>query len=230
MDGQFGAIVLAGGNSTRMGTGRSKVLEELGGRPVIAWSLEALSACQYIEIICLVCRPEDQRELYRASRGLSKEVILTIGGRERQDSVWNGVTALGDGNPYILIHDGARPMVSLDTINAVCRDALKYKAATAAVPCKDTCKIADGRGFVQATPDRRSLMAVQTPQAFERKLYVDSWQKAAAAGRLYTDDCQLVEAAGARVKLTMGDYRNLKITTPEDLLLARVLVDGSSFP
>lgn len=227
MGGQFGAIVLAGGNSTRMGTGRSKVLEELCGRPVIAWSLQALSACQYIEIICLVCRPGDQEELYRASRGLPKEVILTTGGRERQDSVWNGVTALGDRSPYILIHDGARPMVSLDTINAVCRDALKYKAATAAVPCKDTCKIADAGGFVQATPDRQTLMAVQTPQAFERKLYVDSWRKAAAAGRLYTDDCQLAEAVGERVKLTMGDYRNLKITTPEDLLLARALAGGS---
>ena len=114
-------------------------------------------------------------------------------------------------------------MVSLKTVNAVCQDALVYKAASAAVPCKDTCKIVDSKGFVQTTPDRKSLMTIQTPQAFERKLYINSIKYANSMGAVYTDDCQLVEAMGRQVKLTQGEYKNFKLTTQEDLVSARAM-------
>lgn len=225
MDAKFGAVLLAAGNSTRMGTGRSKVLEKLAGKPVIRWSLEVLAACEYIDKICLVCRREDMEQMARAAEGI--DVVFAPGGGERQSSVWNGVQALGGGCPYLLFHDGARPMVPLETVNAVCRDALAYGAATAAVPSKDTCKLAAPGGFVESTPDRSRLMAVQTPQAFERELYIRCLKQAEAAGAVYTDDCQMVEAAGHRVKLTEGSYQNFKLTTPEDLLLARAMAGES---
>lgn len=217
----FGAVVVAAGNSTRMGGSRSKVLEDLGGKPVLAHSLLALDACPLIQELAVVCREEDITQAKRAAEGLRKPVAFVPGGRERQDSVLNGVSALSPECSYVLIHDGARPLVTREVIERVCGDALRYGAATAAVRAKDTCKLSGGDGFVDSTPDRDRLMAVQTPQAFEREMYLYAARR---AGHAYTDDCQLIESAGGRVRLTEGDYRNIKLTTPEDLLAARAFL------
>ena len=175
----------------------------------------------------MVCREEDSQQVQALLSGKTdKPVCVVPGGRERQESVLNGVTALDPETGYLLIHDGARPFVTLDMIDGVCRDALDCGAATAAVPSKDTCKLSDGQGFVESTPPRERLWAVQTPQAFQRELYQRALSLAREAGQSYTDDCQLVEAAGCRVKLTQGDYRNLKLTTPEDRLAARAYTKG----
>lgn len=221
---KFGAVLLAAGNSTRMGGGRSKVLEELGGRPALCRSLEVLDRCPFIGEICLVCREQDRGDMLPLTWGLETPVQVVPGGAQRQDSVEQGVEALTGPWEYVAIHDGARPLVTEEVLSAVCRDAMAYGAATAAVPSKDTCKLADEAGFVAATPARDKLWAVQTPQAFSLALYRDALGKAQAAGQSYTDDCQLIEAAGGRVKLTRGDYRNLKLTTPEDLLAARAYI------
>ncbi len=227
----FSAVLAAGGSSTRMGGRRSKVLGQLGGRPVLAWSLETLLSSEFIREVCLVCREAEMDEISRlaaelsARRGRGQTLIFAPAGEDRQASVWNGVTALKRDSDYILIHDGARPLLSRGTLEAVCRDALEYGAATAAVASKDTCKLADSAGFVESTPDRSRLFQVQTPQAFRRELYLYAAEKARARGLSYTDDCQLVEAAGARVRLTQGDYANLKITTRSDMLCARALVE-----
>lgn len=223
---KFGAVLLAAGNSTRMGGGRSKVLEELGGRPALCRSLEVLDRCPLIGEICLVCREQDRADMLPLTSGLATPVRVVPGGAQRQDSVERGVEALTAPWEYVAIHDGARPLVTEEVLAAVCRDAMAYGAATAAVPSKDTCKLADEAGFVAATPARDRLWAVQTPQAFSLALYREALGKARAAGQSYTDDCQLIEAAGGSVKLTMGDYRNIKLTTPEDLLAARAYLGG----
>ena len=223
---KFGAVLLAAGNSTRMGGSRSKVLEELGGRPALCRSLEVLDRCPLIGEICLVCREQDRADMLPLTSGLNTPVRVVPGGAQRQDSVEQGVEALTGPWEYVAIHDGARPLVTEEVLAAVCRDAMAYGAATAAVPSKDTCKLADEAGFVAATPARDRLWAVQTPQAFSLALYREALGKARAAGQSYTDDCQLIEAAGGSVKLTMGDYRNIKLTTPEDLLAARAYLGG----
>ena len=223
---KFGAVLLAAGNSTRMGGGRSKVLEELGGRPALCRSLEVLDRCPLIGEICLVCREQDRADMLPLTSGLATPVRVVPGGAQRQDSVEQGVEALTGPWEYVAIHDGARPLVTEEVLAAVCRDAMAHGAATAAVPSKDTCKLADEAGFVAATPARDRLWAVQTPQAFSLALYREALEKARAAGQSYTDDCQLIEAAGGSVKLTMGDYRNIKLTTPEDLLAARAYLGG----
>ena len=223
---KFGAVLLAAGNSTRMGGGRSKVLEELEGRPALCRSLEVLDRCPLIGEICLVCREQDRGDMLPLTSGLNTPVRVVPGGAQRQDSVEQGVEALTGPWEYVAIHDGARPLVTEEVLAAVCRDAMAHGAATAAVPSKDTCKLADGAGFVAATPARDRLWAVQTPQAFSLALYREALGKARAAGQSYTDDCQLIEAAGGKVKLTMGDYRNIKLTTPEDLLAARAYLGG----
>ena len=223
---KFGAVLLAAGNSTRMGGGRSKVLEELGGRPALCRSLEVLDRCPLIGEICLVCREQDRADMLPLTSGLATPVRVVPGGAQRQDSVERGVEALTGPWEYVAIHDGARPLVTEEVLAAVCRDAMAHGAATAAVPSKDTCKLADEAGFVAATPARDRLWAVQTPQAFSLALYREALGKARAAGQSYTDDCQLIEAAGGSVKLTMGDYRNIKLTTPEDLLAARAYLGG----
>lgn len=223
---KFGAVLLAAGNSTRMGGSRSKVLEELGGRPALCRSLEVLDRCPLIGEICLVCREQDRADMLPLTSGLATPVQVVPGGAQRQDSVERGVEALTAPWEYVAIHDGARPLVTEEVLAAVCRDAMAHGAATAAVPSKDTCKLADEAGFVAATPARDRLWAVQTPQAFSLALYREALGKARAAGQSYTDDCQLIEAAGGSVKLTMGDYRNIKLTTPEDLLAARAYLGG----
>lgn len=222
MDGQFGAVIVAAGNSTRMGGAIPKVLENLNGRPVLLYSFLALAACPQVGELCVVCREEDRPRVEGLLRDMTdKPFTVVAGGQERQDSVLNGVSALSPERNYLLIHDGARPFVTPELASAVCRDAVAYGAATAAVPSKDTCKLSDGEGFVESTPPRERLMAIQTPQAFEREMYLYAARRAQAAGLSYTDDCQLIEAAGGQVRLTPGDYRNIKLTTPEDRQAAR---------
>lgn len=234
MDERFGAVLAAGGSSARMGAGRSKVLRDLGGRPVLCRGLEALLSCRYVDEVCIVCREEDMQEISELAARTNSElqsgkpVCFARAGEDRQASVWNGVQALTEDCGYLLIHDGARPFADGELLDRVCADALSYGAATAAVPCKDTCKLSNEGGFVESTPDRDRLMAVQTPQAFKRELYVYAAERACRQGRSYTDDCQLVEAAGGRVKLTPSSYSNFKLTTPEDMLLARAMAGEGS--
>lgn len=223
MEKSFGAVIVAAGNSSRMGGGRSKTLASLNGAPVINYSLNAFAACACISQIVIVCREEDIPEMTAAAQGCSMPVSVVVGGAERQQSVLCGVQALSPDTEYIVIHDGARPMVTPQLIKAVCDDTLSFGAATAAVPCKDTCKL--GNGFVEETPPREKLFAVQTPQGFKKDMYLYAVGRAEDTGNSYTDDCQLIESVGGRVRLTMGDYKNIKITTPEDMLTAQAFVN-----
>lgn len=215
------AILLAAGNSVRMG--QDKLSAVLGDRPVLAHTLGVFEACDAIDAIVLVARPQD-KERYEAlcgQYGIGKLIAVCSGGETRQQSAQNGLAAVPQDCTLLAIHDGARPLLREDVLLRVLQDAEKYGAATAAVPVKDTVKTATADGFVDNTPPRSTLQLVQTPQAFRADLY----RKAlAAAKEEYTDDCQLLEACGMPVRLTEGSYSNIKITTPEDLRIAGALL------
>ena len=192
-------MVAAAGSSTRMGV--PKQFLPLGGMPVIARTLLALDAAQLVDEIVLVAREEDMLQ-----------------------SVARGIAAAKKGTAFFAVHDGARPLVRPETVDRVIEAAFACGAATAAVRVKDTVKISDEKGFITATPDRRFLWNVQTPQVFERRLYLTALARAQAEGEDYTDDCQLVEHTGHPVRLVEADYGNIKITTPEDVAFAEGLL------
>ena len=154
---------------------------------------------------------------------------MTEGGKERSDSVFCGLKAVkDDGETYVYIHDGARPLLNMEMLERVKADVLKYGAVVAAVPSKDTVKLADEAGFVSVTPERSRVWSVQTPQAFEYRLIYEAFLKMNAEGNVkVTDDGQVMELfSDTKVFLTMGDYRNIKITTPEDLELAEKFLEN----
>lgn len=214
------AILVAAGSSARMKSGgASKTMMEIGGEPVLSRTLRAFEHAACISKIVIVARACDFDAIQKASAFVTKPLTITEGGKERQDSVSNGAALCGDAE-YIAVHDAARPFITPEEIETVCADAEKYGAATLAVPVKDTIKLSTAEGFAGGTPDRAQLRAVQTPQVFSLPLYRHALALAEEADKRYTDDCQLIEAAGGAVYLTMGDYRNIKITTPEDLLVA----------
>lgn len=222
------AIIVAAGSSSRMGSGKAKILEKICGKTVIEWTLQAFQAAESITGCVVVCRETELPILERLFAGrYTKPVRLVLGGDTRQASVQRGIAAADIGD-FFAIHDGARPLVTPELIDRVCMDAETHGAAAAAVHVKDTCKIVDARGFVQETPNRDALMAVQTPQVFQRGIYLAAAEKARKSGQDFTDDCQLLECAGYPVYLTQGDNRNIKITTAEDLQAAGAyLAEGS---
>ena len=220
-----GAVIAAAGSSSRMG-GRDKLAEPLDGIPVILRTLAAVEAVPEIREIVVVTR-EDRVEEYRRLLGQCSRLRAVVpGGSTRQESVRNGVRALSPDCTLAAIHDGARPLVTPEVF-ARCIEAARISgAATAAVPVKDTIKLADEAGRVLDTPDRSRLWAVQTPQIFDRERYLRAAEEAERRGLSCTDDCQLFEAMGWEVRLVMGDYRNLKLTTPEDFLAAGAYLEG----
>lgn len=220
-----GAVIAAAGSSSRMG-GRDKLAEPLDGIPVILRTLAAVEAVPEIREIVVVTR-EDRVEEYRRLLGQCSRLRAVVpGGSTRQESVRNGVRALSPDCTLAAIHDGARPLVTPEVFARCIEAAQSCGAATAAVPVKDTIKLADEAGRVLDTPDRSRLWAVQTPQIFDRERYLRAAEEAERRGLSCTDDCQLFEAMGWEVQLVMGDYRNLKLTTPEDFLAAGAYLEG----
>ena len=220
-----GAVIAAAGSSSRMG-GRDKLAEPLDGIPVILRTLAAVEAVPEIREIVVVTR-EDRVEEYRRLLGQCSRLRAVVpGGSTRQESVRNGVRALLPDCTLAAIHDGARPLVTPEVFARCIEAARSCGAATAAVPVKDTIKLADEAGRVLDTPDRSRLWAVQTPQIFDRERYLRAAEEAERRGLSCTDDCQLFEAMGWEVQLVMGDFRNLKLTTPEDFLAAGAYLEG----
>ena len=214
------AILVAAGSSARMKSGgASKTMIEIGGEPVLSRTLRAFENAACISKIVIVARACDFDAIQKASAFVTKPLTITEGGKERQDSVSNGAALCGDAE-YIAVHDAARPFITPEEIETVCADAEKYGAATLAVPVK----VAAADGTVCATPERSTLRAIQTPQVFRLSLYKEALCLAKNAGKQYTDDCQLIEAAGGKVYLTPGDYKNIKITTPEDVAFAEAIL------
>lgn len=213
------AIIVAAGSSSRMGGKIPKQLMELCGKPLLSYTLQAFESSVRINHVVLVCREEDTGEIQKIAAEFPKVTKIVPGGKTRQQSVKAGVLAAGEAE-LIAIHDGARPLVTPEEIDRVVEDCEHWGASSLAIPAVDTIKEVDSQEQVTATPERSRLRAVQTPQVFWRKEYLDAMEKAERDGKDFTDDCQLMEYVGRIVHLCMGSRRNSKITTPEDLVLA----------
>lgn len=217
-------IIVCAGNSTRMG-GVNKILLPLGERLVIGVTMQAFQRCESVKEIVIVARESDipAIEAEAQAAGITKLVKCVTGGSTRQESVLNGVRCISGDTELIAVHDGARPLVKTEHIMKVIKDASVFGGATLGVPVKDTIKTVDG-GLIVDTPPRKSLYITQTPQIFKRTLYFEGIDFALEHGLDFTDDCQLVEAIGGKVAMTVGDYTNIKITTPEDIAIAEILL------
>lgn len=218
------AVIVAAGSSRRMG-GENKLLLPLDDAPVLAHTLSAFEKCAAIRDIVLVCREQDilpYSDLARAF-GISKLHTVTRGGDSRTASVLAGITAAPEDTGLVAVHDGARPLVSEAVITEAVYAAAECGAAAPVVPVKDSIKrIQDGS--IAADVPRDTLAAVQTPQVFDRALLTRALETAARDNRSFTDDCAAVEAMGQAVRATHGSYENIKITTPEDILVAEAFL------
>ena len=218
------AIVVAAGSSQRMG--QDKLWLSIGGTSVIERTLRAFEEAETVERVIVVTRAAMVAQMSHLCReaGLHKVSTVVEGGDTRQRSVAAGLAAVAGGCDFVCIHDGARPLVRPQDIDAVNRCAWQCGAAALAVPVKDTVKFTDADGVVQQTPDRSRLWLVQTPQVFDAVQFAEAMAFAEKSGEQFTDDCQLMERMGRPVQLYRGRYSNIKITTPEDALLAQALL------
>ena len=216
------AVIVAAGSATRM-QGIDKMLTPLAGVPVVLHSVRALAASDCIDSLVIVTRTECMETLRTLCAEVSKPVTVVAGGASRPESVLAGLAALPEGTELAAIHDGARPLVTQSVIAEAVEAAGRCGAAAPAVPVHDTIKQAEN-GLVRATPERKTLFAVQTPQVFDVKLLKTVLREAMERGIALTDDCSAVEAAGKPVVLTQGCEENLKITTPVDLTLAEAIL------
>jgi 2-C-methyl-D-erythritol 4-phosphate cytidylyltransferase len=224
---KIAAILPAAGSGSRMGIKTKKQYFELAGTPLVGYALKTMEACSVVQNIVIVVTPGEEeycRSTVVDKLGLNKVAAIVPGGKERQDSVYNGLLALSPDTDIVVVHDGARPLFSRDILESVIEAAQNYGAATCAVPAKDTVKLADEDNFVTRTLPREHTWLVQTPQAFRYELIIEAHRRARAHNFLATDDTALVEFLGGQVKLVMGSYDNIKITTLEDLdvALARI--------
>ena len=217
------AVILAAGLSQRMGS--DKMTLELGGKPVLAHSLLAFERCPDIDEIVVVAREDmivETAELCREF-GIEKAVAVMAGGSSRAESALIGLTAVRSGIAFAAIHDGARPLVTPELISGTVAAATEGLAAVPAVPLRDTVKfVLDSQ--VRETPDRASLMAVQTPQVFDTDIVKAALTDALDKNLTVTDDCSAVEALGISVRVVEGDDANIKLTTPLDLVLAEAIL------
>jgi 2-C-methyl-D-erythritol 4-phosphate cytidylyltransferase len=216
---KLGVVIVAAGASQRM-VGINKLFAPLMGKPLLAWSVDTCQSYSLIQQIILVLNNED---LARGQR-LKKErcwskVALCLGGVRRQDSVKAGLKQIDDCD-LVMIHDGARPFLTTDLIEDGLKLVGKTEAAVAAVPVKDTIKLVDSERLIKETLKRDRLWAAQTPQIFSFDVIAGAYENLAAE---VTDDATAVERLGHRVQLYMGDYKNIKVTTTEDLELARII-------
>ena len=218
-----GAVIVAAGSASRMG-GIDKVMAELDGEPMVVKSVRAFQECDAIREIVVVTRSDLIVPISDLCSGFDKVTAVIVGGKDRPESVSRGLIALSDRVKLVAVHDGARPLISWQVIDRAVRAANTYGAAAPAVPVKDTVKVVQG-GIVKETPERKHLYAVQTPQVFDLDLLRGALKKAADDKAEITDDCSAVERLGMSVKIVEGDERNLKITTPIDLTIAKALLE-----
>ena len=223
---RIGAVVLAAGKSTRMGESKPYLLLE--EQPILLYSLERLDRSPLVDELVVVVRAGEEERFHEEILGrhrFEKPVKVVTGGPERQDSALAGVRALPESTDLVLVHDGARPFFSAELLERIVEAASEWGAAVPGLPAKETIRGFDEEGFALEELDRGRLFQVQTPQCFSYKILRRSLEKACLQGRYFTDDAGAVAAiAGVRAKLIPGDERNIKITTPLDLELARSLV------
>jgi 2-C-methyl-D-erythritol 4-phosphate cytidylyltransferase len=220
------AIIVAAGKSERIGPNVDKAFLNLGSKPVLAYSLAAFQACEDIHGIILVVRKEQVETAQALAKifGCHKLKKVIPGGTQRQDSVLKGLAELGDEVDLVAVHDGARPCVTPALITETLASARKFGSGVAAVKIMDTIKEVDRGSVVKRTVDRTKLWAVQTPQTFKHELLVAAYRKVAKAKATVTDESSALELAGEEVHLVASSWSNLKITIPDDLKSAALLL------
>ena len=222
------AIFPAAGASRRMGAGTNKIFMELDGESILVRTLKTFSQSARINFLIVVTNEvETVTEILNATSNL-KPFAVTKGGNERQYSIANGLKLVPAETEIILVHDAARPLINLETIEKVIDAAEKFGGAIAAVPEKNTIKIIDSEGFVKSTPPRAELVAVQTPQGFQKEILMRAYEQAAIDNFLGTDDASLVERIDGKIKIVQSSYKNIKITTPEDIQIAETFLRGEN--
>lgn len=222
------AVIVAGGSGKRMKSAIKKQYIKLEGREVLAHTISVFQHFKGVdEIIVVVSKEEIEtvRENIVNRYGFTKVSQIVEGGAERQDSVYNGIQAAASTIEYVMIHDGARPFIKEETLEKALIATREKGATIVAVPVKDTIKVINNETMtVEATPQRETLWSVQTPQSFEKQLLLEAYEYAKTVGLQVTDDSMLVEALGRKVQVVLGEYTNIKLTTPEDLLLGESIL------
>ncbi len=221
MNEKIAAVVTAAGLGTRMGAGKNKLLLEVLGRPVLSWTLEAFESCPLVDEILVVANEQDifsYRDIV-AAEGFTKVTTIVCGGETRADSVYRGVCAAENAD-IVVIHDGARPLITPEMIEKTVEASRETGAAIAAVKAVDTIKRVED-GIIVETPNRETLWQAQTPQVFRRNLFLEAMEK--CTGKI-TDDASALEQMGGHVRVADAGYENIKITTPFDLLVAEAVL------
>ena len=225
-------IFPAAGASRRMQISTNKNFLELGGEPILLRTLKTFSKSARVNFLIVAVAEEDVsavEKILDAAEDL-KPYKIVVGGSERQYSIANGLKFVPDDAEIILVHDAARPLINLRTIEEVIDAAKNFGGAIAAVPEKNTIKVVDAENFVKSTPPRSELVEVQTPQGFRKEILLRAYEQAKVDNFLGTDDASLVERLGEKIKIVRSDYKNIKITTPEDLKIAEaILIDNGQF-
>lgn len=220
-------VVAAAGKGSRMGSSLNKQYLLLNGWPVLSYSLDFFERLRVVSQIVVVCAANEvdycQQEVVKRFN-FNKVTAVVPGGQERQDSVWLGLQQLPRDTDLVAVHDGARPLLSAEVIARLVAEAKEWGAAIPGIPSKDTVKLGDRDGFVRQTLDRTSVYAIQTPQVFNFNELLTAYREAREEGFLGTDDASLFERYIGRVKIVTGDYNNIKITTPEDMIVAAALL------
>jgi 2-C-methyl-D-erythritol 4-phosphate cytidylyltransferase len=226
------AIVLAAGKGLRLNSGVAKPLVKINFQPIIIYCLKIISKHPSIKDIVVVVNAKTQNKIIKAIKRyrISKIIRVVRGGRRRQDSVYQGLLAIDERTDLVLIHDGVRPFITKGIITSVIKKAKDTGAAIVGVPVKATIKKGSGAFLTEAktkvmvveTIDRENLWEIQTPQVFKKDIILKAYEKSGNAD--VTDDAMLVEKLGVKVSVVPGSYHNIKITTPEDIILAKVIL------
>lgn len=220
------AIIVAAGKGKRMGAAVSKQFLPLGGKEILAHTVEVFERANVIREIILVTGADSLTDVAEMKQeyGWKKITAIVPGGAERQDSVWNGLQQLAEDVEIVVVHDGVRPFVTESILQNAIDTAAEMGGCVAGMPVKDTIKVCDAKQMAVATPERSTLWQIQTPQTFRKAVLLQAYRHARESGFLGTDDASLVERDGGRVQVIEGSYRNIKITTGEDLLIGEAFL------
>ena len=220
------AVVVAAGNSTRMGLEISKQFIKLNGECVISHTLKAFENSEIIDSVVVVCRESDRAEIESIIKEKEYKKVKAVvkGGNERADSVKNGIFYCDEKTTHFAIHDGARPLIKKEDIEKVVKKAFETDAAALGTYVTDTIKVVDENDEIVSTPVRSELRAVQTPQVFKKELYLKALDFAEKNKQPVTDDCKLVENIGNKVKIVIGNDTNIKLTTKSDIKIAEAII------
>lgn len=223
-----GVIIVAAGSGSRMNTNINKQFIKLNDKEIIAHTIEKFYNNKNINDIVIVIK-EDEAKFFKKEildKYRFRNIKIAYGGKERQDSVYSGIKLLDKNCKYVLIHDGARPFVDEDIINRSLDEVKAFKSIVVGVPVKDTIKVVNNNNNVVDTPNRSTLWSVQTPQTFDYNIIKKAYEDAFDNNFYGTDDAMLVERIGYTIKMIYGSYNNIKVTTPEDIIIGTQIINS----